>query len=71
MISGSKMPAASRHSGYANKATLVRSALGAALGHDVSHQSAQVPELKVDQAIEPQLEIESVREHGYGLGLGM
>ncbi len=46
-----------------------REQLGAALGHDVSKQSAHVPELKLEQPIEPQLEI--APKHGYGLGLGM
>jgi conjugative relaxase-like TrwC/TraI family protein len=46
-----------------------RAGLGAALGHDVSHQSAHVPELKIEQAIEPKLEVEHSR--GYGMGLGL
>ncbi len=46
-----------------------REQLGVALGHNVSHRSAHVPEVKLEQAIEPQLEI--TPEHEYGLGLGM
>jgi hypothetical protein len=46
-----------------------REQLGAALGHNVSKQSAHVPELKLEQAIEPRLEI--APKHGYGLGLGL
>ncbi|WP_263385935.1 MobF family relaxase [Granulicella arctica] len=42
-----------------------RAGLGAALGHDVSHQSAHAPELK----IEPKIEIVPERSHGYGLGM--
>ena len=46
-----------------------RAALGAALGHDVSHKSAHLPELKIQQAVEPKIEI--VPEHSRGYGLGM
>jgi conjugative relaxase-like TrwC/TraI family protein len=48
-----------------------RAALGAALGHDVSHQSAHTPELKIDQAIEPKLEVEPEPSFRYGMGLGL
>ena len=34
-----------------------REKLGAALGHDVSHSSAHVPEMKLEQAVTPQREI--------------
>ncbi len=34
-----------------------REKLGAALGHDVSHSNAQVPETKQEQAVTPQREI--------------
>jgi ATP-dependent exoDNAse (exonuclease V) alpha subunit len=46
-----------------------RAGLGAALGNDVSHKSAHAPELKLEQTIEPKLEIEHSR--GYGMGLGL
>jgi conjugative relaxase-like TrwC/TraI family protein len=50
-----------------------RDKLGAALGHDVSHQSAHVPEVKQepkhDQAIAPQQEIG--RQQAPGLGISM
>jgi len=40
-----------------------------ALGHDVSHESAHVPTMKLVQAITPpQQEIAPVIEHGMGLG---
>ena len=43
--------------------------LGAALGRDVSHQSALAPELAPAQSIQPQQpEIAPVIEHGYGMG---
>jgi ATP-dependent exoDNAse (exonuclease V) alpha subunit len=45
-----------------------RERLGAALRHDVSHQSAHVPELKLDQAIEPKLEIQPELSYGFGFG---
>ena len=48
-----------------------REGLGAALGRDVSHRSAHVPELKIEQAVEPKIEIVPERSHGYGMGLGM
>ena len=48
-----------------------RAGLRTALGHDVSHQSAHAPELKIDPAIEPKIEIVPERSHGYGMGLGM
>jgi ATP-dependent exoDNAse (exonuclease V) alpha subunit len=54
-----------------------REKLPAALGHDVSRQSAHVPEIKPNQTIAPQQELSSgqQREHtndivqGFGLGL--
>ncbi len=48
-----------------------REKLGAALGHDVSHQSAHVPEVKQEQAIAPQREIGPRQEQGPGLGISM
>jgi hypothetical protein len=48
-----------------------REKLGAALGHDVSHQSAHVPEVKQEQAIAPQREIGPRQEHGQGFGISM
>jgi conjugative relaxase-like TrwC/TraI family protein len=51
-----------------------RNKLGAALGHDVSHQSAYAPEAKQepkqDQTI-PQREIGPQQKQGQGLGIGM
>ena len=46
-----------------------RERLGASLGHDVSHQSAHVPEAKNDQAIAPQREIGP--QQGPSSGIGM
>ena len=48
-----------------------REKLGAALGHDVSHRSAHVPEVKQEQAIAPQREIGPRQEQGPGLGISM
>jgi ATP-dependent exoDNAse (exonuclease V) alpha subunit len=48
-----------------------REKLGAALGRDVSHQSAHVPEVKQDQAIAPQREIGPQQEQGQGFGINM
>jgi ATP-dependent exoDNAse (exonuclease V) alpha subunit len=52
-----------------------REHLGAALGHDVSHQSAHAPEVKQeqkqDQKIAPQREIGQQHEQGPGFGIGM
>jgi ATP-dependent exoDNAse (exonuclease V) alpha subunit len=52
-----------------------REKLGAALGHDVSHQSAHAPEvrqeLREDQTITPQREIGPQQEQGQGLGTRM
>ena len=45
-----------------------REKLGAALGHDVSHRSAHMPEVKQEQAIAPQREIGPRQEQGPGLG---
>lgn len=47
-----------------------RAGLGAALGHDVSHQSAHAPEMKIYQAIEPKIEIQPELSRGYGFGIG-
>ncbi|HTV08396.1 MAG TPA: MobF family relaxase [Candidatus Aquilonibacter sp.] len=42
-----------------------------ALGHDVSHESAHTPTIKLEQAIAPtQPEIAPVIEHGMGIGMG-
>ena len=46
-----------------------RAGLGAALGHDVSHQSAHVPEVKIEQAVEPKIEIVPERSFGFGIGM--
>ncbi len=49
-----------------------REKLPKALGHDVSHQSAHVPEIKPERSIQPQQrEIAPQQEHSYGLGLGL
>ena len=52
-----------------------REKLGAALGHDVSHRSAHVPEVKQEQAsqqsIAPQQEIGPRQEQGPGFGISM
>jgi len=52
-----------------------REELGAALGHDVSHSSAHVqemkPEQKQEQAITPQREIAPQQEQGEDFGLGL
>jgi hypothetical protein len=52
-----------------------REKLGAALGHDVSHQSAHAPEVKQepreDQTIAPQREIGPQQKQGQGLGVRM
>jgi ATP-dependent exoDNAse (exonuclease V) alpha subunit len=48
-----------------------REKLGAALGHDVSHSSAHVPEVKQEQLIAPQREIGPRQEEGLGFGISM
>jgi hypothetical protein len=48
-----------------------REKLGAALGHDVSHSSAHVPEMKQEQAVTPQREIAPKQEQGEDFGLGL
>ncbi len=48
-----------------------REKLGAALGHDVSHRSANTPEMKQEQSIAPQREIGPRQQHGLGLGISM
>jgi hypothetical protein len=48
-----------------------REELGAALGHDVSHQSALAPELTPEQSTAPQHEITPEIEHGYDFGISM
>jgi hypothetical protein len=48
-----------------------REELGAALGHDVSHTSAYVPEMKLEQAVAPQREIAPKQEQGEDFGLGL
>jgi ATP-dependent exoDNAse (exonuclease V) alpha subunit len=52
-----------------------REKLGAALGHDVSHSSAHVPEIKPEQkqeqAVTPQREIAPQREQSADIGLGL
>lgn len=50
-----------------------RAKLPTVLGHDVSKQSAQEPQINTPQTIAPQQEISTGRqqEHGIGLGLGL
>ena len=48
-----------------------REKLGAALGHDVSHRSAHMPEVKQEQAIALQREIGPRQEQGPGFGIKM
>jgi ATP-dependent exoDNAse (exonuclease V) alpha subunit len=48
-----------------------REKLGAALGHDVSHSSAHVPEVKQEQPIAPQREIGPRQEQRLGFGISM
>jgi ATP-dependent exoDNAse (exonuclease V) alpha subunit len=48
-----------------------REKLGAALGHDVSHSSAHVPEAKQEQAVTPQREIAPEQEQSFDIGLGL
>ena len=48
-----------------------REKLPAALGHDVSQQSAHVPEIKPDQAIAPQQEVSQGQQQDHGIGLGI
>ena len=52
-----------------------REELGAALGHDVSHSSAHVqemkPEQKLEQAVTPQREIAPQHEQSFDFGLSL
>ena len=48
-----------------------REKLPAALGHDVSQQSAHVPEIKPNQTIAPQQEVSQGQQQNHGIGLGM
>src|SRR5271156_915834 len=48
-----------------------REKLPLALGHDVSHQSAQVPEIKPNQTIAPQQEVSQGQQRQQGIGLGI
>ena len=49
-----------------------REKLPAALGHEVSRASADTPQRKQEQAIQPpQQEIAPKHEHSYGMGLGL
>jgi len=52
-----------------------REKLGAALGHDVSHSSAHVQEMKLEQkqelAVTPQREIAPKHEQSFDFGLGL
>ncbi len=50
-----------------------REKLPAALGHDVSQQSAHVPEIKPNQTTAPQQEVSQgqQQDHGIGLGIGL
>ena len=47
-----------------------REKLPAALGHEVSRESAHVPEHKPEQSIAPQQEIGPRHEQGPGFGIG-
>ncbi|HEY6303551.1 MAG TPA: hypothetical protein VIX14_10830 [Terriglobales bacterium] len=49
-----------------------RDKLPTTLGHDVSKQTAQAPQIEREQTAAPQQEISSGRqqEHGMGLGIG-
>jgi len=49
-----------------------REKLPGALGHDVSQQSAHVPEIKPNQTIAPQQEVSQQGQHqDHGIGLGI
>ncbi len=49
-----------------------REKLPAALGHEVSRESAHTPQFNQEQAIHPpQPEIAPKQEHTYGMGLGL
>jgi conjugative relaxase-like TrwC/TraI family protein len=48
-----------------------REKLPAALGHEVSQQSAHVPEIKPNQTIAPQQEVSQGQQQNHGIGLGM
>ena len=48
-----------------------REKLGAALGHDVSHSSAHVPEGTQEQTATPQQEIVPKQEQSGDIGLGL
>lgn len=49
-----------------------REKLPTALGHDISKQSAEAPQINSEQAIAPQQEISQApqQDHGMGLGIG-
>jgi hypothetical protein len=47
-----------------------REKLPAALGHDVSHKSAYVPEMKQEQVVTPQREI-APKQENFDIGLGL
>ena len=63
--------AVSRGAYNAQMFTNDRQKLGAALGHDVSHRSANTPEMKQEQSIAPQREIGPQQDHGLGLGISL
>lgn len=48
-----------------------REKLPAALGHDVSQQSAHVPEIKPNQTTAPQQEVSQGQQQDHGIGLGI
>ena len=48
-----------------------REKLGGALGHDVSHRSAHVPERTPEQSIAPQREIKPRQEQGQEFGISL
>jgi ATP-dependent exoDNAse (exonuclease V) alpha subunit len=63
----------SRGSSDAQLFTNDREKLPTALGHDISKQSAEMPQISADQTIAPQPEISKApeQEHGMGLGIGL
>ena len=48
-----------------------REKLPAALGHDVSQQSAHVPEIKPNQTTAPEQEVSQGQQQDHGIGLGI
>jgi ATP-dependent exoDNAse (exonuclease V) alpha subunit len=48
-----------------------REKLPTALGHDISKQTAQVPQINAEQTMAPQQEISKGTEQDHGLGFGL